>query len=250
MSGMLLINIGNTKTQTAEYDGRDLRSATVFASDEWHRESLVRELQSRRAELWMVACVVPTVATVLMEACAAEGTRLEFADARLIPGLDCSRVDIRTVGGDRLANLAAAMERRLAPVILVDCGTAVTTEVVDREGRFLGGAILPGREMSFRALFRFTAQLPMVTPAGTLPPPVGSNTEDAMRAGVEFGLVGAVEAILNRTRKDAGMRNAPALAVGGDREFFSRHITGLEAADEYFTLRGLAAMARVLQRSG
>ena len=69
---------------------------------------------------------------------------------------------METLGADRFCVVLAARELHGAPVIVIDCGTATTMNVIDPDGRFLGGSIAPGVEASFRALHDRTAQLPAI----------------------------------------------------------------------------------------
>ncbi len=104
-----------------------------------------------------------------------------------------------TVGIDRLLDALAANRLRQPdrPAVVVDLGTAVTIDLVDRDGVFLGGSILPGIEMSARALHDSTDLLPKIEMAElTAPPPVlGTSTVSAMRSGLFWGAVGAIREV-------------------------------------------------------
>ena len=87
----------------------------------------------------------------------------------------------------------------------VDFGTATTFDVVSAEGEYVGGALLPGIEISLEALSDRGARLPKVD----LAPPksvIGKNTIDAIRSGVVFGYAGAIDAILRRLYAELGER--------------------------------------------
>ena len=68
------------------------------------------------------------------------------------------------VGADRLLNAVAvnAMRSPETPAIIIDSGTAATVDVVNGNGAFLGGAILPGVLMGASALHEFTTTLPLI----------------------------------------------------------------------------------------
>lgn len=66
------------------------------------------------------------------------------------------------VGGDRVVNVLAAYHLYGAPAIVIDFGTAITFDVVSREGDYLGRAIAPGIGISAEALFRRAAKLPRI----------------------------------------------------------------------------------------
>ncbi len=107
------------------------------------------------------------------------------------------------VGADRLLNAVAVNKMRKADhfAIIVDSGTAITVDVVNDDGAFLGGAILPGVLMGARALNEFTTTLPLINGREFLdlvPDPLGSNTEAAMASGLYWGHLGAVKELVIR----------------------------------------------------
>jgi type III pantothenate kinase len=142
------------------------------------------------------------------------------------------------VGIDRLANAAAAIQRLGAPVLIVDLGTAVTVDVVSRRREYLGGAILPGIEMSAEALARRTARLPVTSPddAG---PMIGRTTADSIRSGILHGLVGAVDHIIEGVWKELGYATA-AVATGGLADYLTARSRHVHRAERDLTLAGLA----------
>jgi type III pantothenate kinase len=118
------------------------------------------------------------------------------------------------VGIDRVAAAAAAVLVKEAgrPAIVIDCGTATTVDLVAADGRFLGGAILPGPGLLARALAEGTSRLPAVADldTGALPPMPGRNTQQAIAAGIGFGMRGAVARLVAEA----------AVALGGDPQLF------------------------------
>jgi type III pantothenate kinase len=146
-------------------------------------------------------------------------------------------------GTDRLASALAASVRIGRPAIIVNAGTAVTVDLVDADGYFCGGAILPGLRTQLWSLHARTAQLPEV--AVTAPPEtaIGRDTTEAVRAGVYFGLVGAVEELVRRARAAAGAV-APVIAAGGDAELLARASPCLKTVDEYLVCRGVFEWVR------
>lgn len=107
------------------------------------------------------------------------------------------------VGLDRLLNAVAANALRPAhrPAVVIDSGTATTINFVSREGVFCGGAILPGLEMSAKALNHYTAALPLlpVNELGGEPPVApGRNTREAIRNGLFWGQVGAIRELVGQ----------------------------------------------------
>jgi type III pantothenate kinase len=107
------------------------------------------------------------------------------------------------VGVDRLLNAVAAnvVREPRQPVVIVDSGTATTVDLVDGDGVFRGGAILPGFELAAKSLRAYTALLPLVTIeelAENPRSPLGTNTQDAICSGLYWGHVGAVRELADR----------------------------------------------------
>jgi type III pantothenate kinase len=124
------------------------------------------------------------------------------------------------VGVDRLASAAAAslVRRRGCPAIVVDCGTAATVNLVSSTGAFLGGAILPGPALMARALAEGTSRLPVVAALDqALPPPLpGRSTQEAIAAGIGWGIRGAISRLVEEARAAVGA-DADVVLTGGWR---------------------------------
>jgi type III pantothenate kinase len=137
------------------------------------------------------------------------------------------------VGIDRLL-AALAADRLRTPgraAVVVDCGTAITVDLVRADSSFAGGAILPGIAMSARALHEQTDALPRVD-ADRLdrpPAPLGASTVGAIQAGLYWGAIGAIRELIGRLSADrdgpldvfltggASPHAAELLATGGAR---------------------------------
>lgn len=226
---LFVINVGNTRVQTGRWqDGRvhDFRQVPRADFDSG-------QLPERTP--LAAACVVPEMRVQLA------GRPVFWVGPEIETGLDLSLVDMSTFGADRLANaIALAKFASSLPAICVDCGTAITCEVVDRNRALRGGAIAPGRMLWRHALHAHTAQLPMVGLNQSTPPLIGTNTVDAIRCGVDRGAVGMVKEILAGIRQELGGAEGPCLVTGGDAEFFAGHLPELAFAGIDFTLRGIA----------
>ncbi len=245
-NSFLLFNVGNTVTQIAAAPLQAGGFRSRLATADLLAGALPTALPAKPPRRWLVACVVPAAADSLRQAARQAGAELAWIAPHLLAAIpvDCSRVDMSTVGADRLANLAAAAALLPLPAIVVDCGTAITTEVVAAGPAFLGGAIAPGRQMARRALHAFTGQLPLLEMATTRPDPIGCQTVDAMRAGIDLGVLGAVDMLVRATIRQAGFEDCTVVATGGDADFFVGHLpTLLQPAPADFTLLGLQHLA-------
>ena len=72
--------------------------------------------------------------------------------------------------------------------MVIDAGSAITLDVIDHDGAYLGGAIAPGIQMCFRALAEQTALIPLLAPMEGEPPLIGRSSEEALSAGILRGV--------------------------------------------------------------
>ena len=121
------------------------------------------------------------------------------------------------VGIDRLLDAVAVNQLRppKTAAIVVDLGTAITVDLVSASGTFLGGAIMPGIATSARAMHEFTDLLPLVdmTRLDQPPPALGTETSEAMRAGLFWGVLGGVRELIDRFSADVSPR--PRIFLSG-----------------------------------
>ncbi len=157
----------------------------------------------------------------------------------------------RRVGIDRLLNAVAAHRVRRAgqPVLIVDTGTATTVDAVTSEGAFAGGAILPGFELSARALHQYTALLPWIPleELGTeTPPAIGTKTRAAMKSGLFWGQVGAVKELLMQQARQLGDSEPLILITGGGGAMLAPEIPTARWLP-HLSLQGLALVVESVQ---
>ena len=105
------------------------------------------------------------------------------------------------------------------------CGTAITVERITADGVWQGGAIAPGLGQTARALNLMTAQLPFIELSQT-PPAWGRGTVDSLKAGIFWGIVGAVRELLARQEADLG-RDPWVVWTGGDARSWPRRSSAM-----------------------
>jgi len=153
-------------------------------------------------------------------------------------GVNFRHIDCSTLGADRVANAMGAAAFLKLPAAIIDCGTAITFEVVDKEKVFRGGAILPGRKLQRHALHGGTAQLPEIRLGSKLPERCGTNTVSSIALGCDLGTVGAMREIAALLKQEFGEK-LHFYITGGDAPFFLAALPFLEDAGVDLTLRGL-----------
>ena len=136
------------------------------------------------------------------------------------------------VGTDRVVSAAAAWAVTEDAVVVADFGTAVTIDLVDGSGVFLGGVICPGFEISAKSLKENTAQLPkakITKPKA----PYGKNTAEAINCGLYYSAVGTLEEVIRRYAEDIGkwpqtvITGSAARAITDDCSFIDSYVPSL-----------------------
>ena len=132
-------------------------------------------------------------------------------------GIKINTEDPSKIGHDRLINAAAAYKQYKTSLVVIDCGTATTLDVVTTDGVFQGGIICPGLSISSEELFSKAAQLYQVN----LEMPknlIGKNTADSLKSGLIYGYGGMIESLINRLVKEInqhGDTNPKVIITGG-----------------------------------
>jgi type III pantothenate kinase len=211
---ILAVSLGNTSVRCGLVsDGRVIFANQAPTHDLPGGELLAGLPAEPAPQGLAVASVVPAAEPALEEALS---ERLGLAPRYLSRDFDAPlRIQAETpaaVGPDRLA-AALAAHRRFGAAVVVDFGTAVTVDAVTSDGRFLGGAILAGPDISLGALVSGTAMVRVKGPPEPQAPP-GASTRAAVNAGLTHGLAGAVDRLVELTASRLG-DDAGLVVTGG-----------------------------------
>ena len=128
-------------------------------------------------------------------------------------GLSIRIDDPSSVGADLVAGAVGALAKYRPPLVVIDMGTATTLSVVDREGNYLGGSIMPGLRLNLSSRVSEASMLHGIS----LDMPkraIGRNTVDAMRSGLVLGHAAMIDGLLDRMEEEMGEKMT-AVATGG-----------------------------------
>jgi type III pantothenate kinase len=238
------IDVGNTDIKIAQVNGGMVgRVSRTPTSLDPHttadRLPLGGPAAIAAAQVALVS-VVPAWSMAIRDIVAGLGWSLLEADATTIP----LRVDLphpERVGADRLLGAWTARELFGAPVLVVDVGTATTIDVVDAQGIFLGGAIMPGPRLAIRSLGS-TALLPGV--AATVPErAIGRDTVEAIQSGVVLGHLAAIAGLVALMTDELGGSIVPRVILTGGGSTALGSIDSVDRVEPNLLLRGLAMLA-------
>ena len=240
---ILLFDIGNTHTHLGlANERRVLRQINVPTAD-WSRgkilETLAVFLGRHRITGVALCSVVPRV-TPFAHELARKNWRFDCLEltAKTVLGIGIDYPNPATIGPDRLANAVAVKHHYGAPSVVVDFGTAVTFDVVNRRGDYAGGIIAPGLAAMTSYLHEKTALLPQIE-IRDVHAIIGKNTEEAMLIGAVQGYRGLIRELIARLRRELKSRRLPVVATGGYASLIAARLPEITAVEPLLTLEGL-----------
>ena len=240
---LLAVDVGNTQTVIGLYDGVELRDHWRIATNAERTSDelavLVRQLIGTDCDVKGIAVssVVPR-STAALRSMSERWFKLEpvVVEAGTRTGMPILTDNPKEVGADRVVNAVAAYDVYGGPSIVVDFGTATTLDAVSANGEYLGGAILPGIEISMDALFARAAALrrvELVEPRSV----IGKNTIESLQSGAIYGFAGQIDGIVRRMEDELGECNV--IATGGLSTLIARFAPTIQHLDPWLTLHGL-----------
>ena len=249
---LLVIDAGNTQTVVGLYDSGD-RSHQLL--DHWRMSTnaertsdelllLLRQLlETRDLDIRSdvrgvaVSSGVPSITYELRRMCERYLTiEPVVLGAGIKTGMSVLYDNPREVGADRIANAVGAYDLYGGPTIVVDFGTATTFDVISDKGEYLGGAIVPGIEISMDALFGRAAALrrvELVEPRSV----IGKTTVESIQSGAVYGYSAMVDGMCDRIEEIIG--DATIIATGGLAGLIAPVADSIEHEEPWLTLHGL-----------
>lgn len=214
----LVIDIGNTVTKIAVFEGDDIVDFAVVS------KNLYNEVEQRIIKYPKISSsILSSVASyekILENLLSANGSYLELSHNTPVPFSNHYSTP-ETLGKDRIAIASAAASLyQNTNVLVIDIGTCTTYDFINYKGEYHGGAISPGLSLRFRALNEFTHGLPLVD----LPDHkrkinlIGKSTEESILSGVVNGMKMEMERIINQYEEEY----SPLVTIlsGGDHKYF------------------------------
>ena len=247
---LLAIDVGNSHTVFGLFEGDRLqqhwRLATNPAATADDLAALLHPLftMARIDPAAITGVIIASVVPPLSAALRSFSEKYLHCPPLVVDHTITSGLEVRTdqpaeVGADRLVNAVAAFQQYHTALIIVDFGTAITFDCVAADGAYLGGAIAPGLAISLEALGNRTAQLPRVDISRPPAAAIGTNTSDAIRAGILFGYAGLIEGLVKRIKAQMAPTEPRVIATGGMAALIAPYCEAIEEVDPMLTLTGL-----------
>ncbi len=245
---ILTIDIGNLNVMLGGYVGETLVFTARCASDRNKTEDeyflLLRDIlgihsvRPEQIEGSVLSSVVPSLRTIVARAVERlTGNPVLVGGRGLNTGLNLRIDDPSELGSDMVVNAVGALSKYQRPLAVFDMETATSLSVIDRNGAYLGGALVPGLRVSVDAMSASAAQLPYIT----LAPPsqlICSETVSCMQAGAVYGCAAMIDGLSERVEKELG-EQVTVILTGATCELIAPFCTRNVTVDNNLRLDGL-----------
>jgi len=236
---ILLIDIGNTNIKMGLYE--DGFKEVITFNRTIKDIPIMDLLQSHKIEGAMLSSVVPSLTPLLKDLIKRElNVEPLVVSHKINTGLRYKIKRPERLGPDRIAAAVGARMLYGGDIIVVSFGTATTFSLINNKNEYLGGAIMPGLEISAAVLAQRTALLPMIKLRAFkgVKRVIGKDTEESILTGVIIGHAGAVERLIRDIKKESGL-NPRVIATGGMVDVILPYIKVAMHVNPLLTLEGL-----------
>lgn len=243
----LLVDIGNSRIKWALASHDTWLTGESFETD---AQTLRAHLQARwlpldrPAAVWVSNVAGPTVFAELHRwvgevwACPVSSAQSRSRHGGVTNGYETPE----RLGVDRWLGLLGLRQRHALPACLIDCGTAITVDMLDKAGFHRGGLIAPGLRTMKRSLQADAHALDIGTGPAREPVLLGRDTASAIDSGCVLACAGLIEkaygALTTTLEKEYTL-----VMTGGDAALIGRHLSIPFLLDDTIVLHGLKIMA-------
>ncbi len=127
-----------------------------------------------------------------------------------------------TLGNDRIAAVVAASNKfNKKNLLVIDAGSCITFDYINREREYLGGAISPGIQLRLKALNSFTDKLPLLE-SENINYLIGETTEQSILSGVINGIAAEIDGVISRYIES--YEDLTIIMSGGDHKYFDKRL--------------------------
>jgi len=246
---ILLLDIGNTRIKWGSLIGGEFAVGGALLRAKGDVAELIEAVEAKQYRPTRV--VVSNVAQASYRELLADEVGTHWGCEVVFPGVEVAAFGVingydepQRLGVDRWLALIAARQLVDGALCVIDCGTALTVDLLTQEGEHLGGMITPGVGLMQAALLNNTEGLHV---AGAWPAEEESllmacNTADAISGGAYYALIALIERVANDLRAPLG-DDVSLILTGGDAAIISAHLRCRVQLEPDLVLRGVAMVA-------
>jgi len=161
----------------------------------------------------------------------------EIKDKKIKKNIKINFKNKSQLGSDRIANAMGAYKKYKSNCIVLDFGTATTFDVITKDGKYYGGIIAPGLNLSIKSLIKSADQIPFFQ-LKKQKKIIGKNTTEALRSGFYWGYIGLIKNIIYKIEKET-KKKYQIIFTGGYADLFKYSISKNFKIDKNITIDGI-----------
>jgi len=233
MENILTIDIGNTRSKYAIFDGENIISRGVF-------DPLYDDLSDLLLKYPNINKGIISSVGGKVDYCLAQLKSIKMivlsSDTPLPFKVQASARG--QIGADRLAVVASAFAMKPHQNnLIIDVGTCITYDLLTEDDEQFCGPISPGMKLRFKAMHEHTSLLPLLDPSNIEPKLLCDNTKECLQAGVVIGVVSEIKEFINAYSNI--YKNLNVFISGGDNIFLENKLKNCIFANSNFLFNGL-----------
>ncbi len=232
----ICIDIGNTKAKIGFFSNNELLEVKQNITD----RGIIKIIKAHNPEHVVISSVRKGIGKIV-ESCSKTADTIVFDHLTPVPVKSLYKTP-QTLGVDRIAAVVgAALLYKHQNCLIIDMGTCITYDLIDKSATYHGGGISPGVDMRMKAMHKFTSRLPVIAAKGQ-PELIGKTTKECMLSGAIIGTQAELEGIINRYKQF--FDDLAIIFCGGDANFFETKIKDHIFAIPNLVLIGLNQILR------
>ena len=237
----LAIDIGNTRAKLGFFEGSDMKSMMVM--EQWDTTKVYGLLT---ADTKIIISKTSDQYDHYINGLKASFDIIELDHNTPLP-ITVDYKTPETLGRDRIAGVVGARSIFMGqPCLVIDAGTCITYDVIDKDGVYKGGQIAPGLHMRLEAMHHFTDKLPLLKWDGGFEM-IGKSTSECMISGAILGTINEMKGFISEYNRAFDSINI--VITGGDNQFFVLYMKTEILAVPSLVLQGLNEILNFNERS-
>ena len=239
---MILIDIGNTNIVFAVSNNNKIKKISRIDTNKETNifiknvNKIIKNFLKNSKKFAVISSVVPHINTHIIKIL--NSYKIKTCVLKPKDVLSFLKIDynLNEIGADRIANSVAVINSKIQNSIVIDFGTATTFEVL-KNGRFLGGLIFPGIELSKNSLIKKTSLLKNTQIIKTQMV-VAKNTKDSIQSGFYWGYISVINGIIKKIIDEKKFK-PKIILTGGLAKIYKNDIKPRPIVNPKLTLEGL-----------
>jgi len=229
----LVIDIGNTLTKVGIFNQNDILYLNTC------KTITLKQLQNLLIDYYIDKAIISSVknySPLIKEFLKENLLFVELSEITKIP-IKVRYTTTETLGKDRLSAVVAA--KSIYPnnnVLVINAGTCITYDFIDKNSEYYGGAISPGIQMRLKALNTFTEKLPLIKSKKNVEL-IGNSTHNSILSGVMNGVMYEASGFIKSYNDN--FSDLKVILSGGDMNYFDKKFKNSIFAFSNIVIHGL-----------